>query len=189
MHRCNAAARASRTFKNHFVIILCSTDPSFFPMHFWVGLLPQAIITLNLLRSSHLNPRLVSAYEHLEGTFDFNRTPLAPPGTKVVIHEKPKQRASWVVHGLDGWYFGPALDHYRCYKVYVTKTVATRITDTVECFPAQCPMPKTSSANAALSATRDIIQPRLGTSGTSRPVRPTRNPTNPSLAPAGRHLL
>jgi hypothetical protein len=92
MHRRNAAERAIRTFKNQFVAILCSIDPSF-PMHFWVGLLPQALITLNLLRSSRLNLRL-SAYEHLEFTFDFNRTPLAPPGTKVVFHEKPKQRAS-----------------------------------------------------------------------------------------------
>jgi hypothetical protein len=24
-------------------------------------------------------------------------------------------------HGLDGYYLGPALDHYRCYQVHITK--------------------------------------------------------------------
>jgi hypothetical protein len=71
----------------------------------------------------------------LNGTFDYNRTSLAPPGTKILIHEKPNQRRSWDPHGVEGWYLGPATDHYRCYRVYVSKTRAERITDTVELFP------------------------------------------------------
>jgi hypothetical protein len=47
-HRRNAAERASRTFKEHFVAWLSSVDPAF-PMHLWYRLLPQAEITLNLL--------------------------------------------------------------------------------------------------------------------------------------------
>jgi hypothetical protein len=57
----------------------------------WDNLVKQANITLNLLRASCLNPKL-SAYAQLHGSFDFNRTPLAPPGTKVVIHVKPDKR-------------------------------------------------------------------------------------------------
>jgi hypothetical protein len=34
----------------------------------------------------------MSAHQMLNGTFDYNRTPLAPPGTKILIHEKPTQR-------------------------------------------------------------------------------------------------
>jgi hypothetical protein len=45
-HRRNAAERAIRTFKEHFVDGLSSVDPSF-PMHLWDRLLPQAEITLN----------------------------------------------------------------------------------------------------------------------------------------------
>ena len=30
----------------------------------------------------------MSAYTALEGQFDFNKTPLVPPGIKVIIHEK-----------------------------------------------------------------------------------------------------
>jgi hypothetical protein len=40
-HRRNAAERAIRTFKEHFVAGLSSVDPSF-PMHLWYRLLPQA---------------------------------------------------------------------------------------------------------------------------------------------------
>jgi hypothetical protein len=54
-HRRNAAERAVRTFKEHFVAGLSSVDPSF-PLHLWDGLLPQAEITLNLLRTSRLHP-------------------------------------------------------------------------------------------------------------------------------------
>jgi hypothetical protein len=56
-HRGNAAERAIRTFKEHFVAGLSSVDPSF-PMHLWDRLLPQAEITLNLLRTSQLHPQL-----------------------------------------------------------------------------------------------------------------------------------
>jgi hypothetical protein len=87
VHRRNAAERAIRTFKNHFIAGLCSTDKDF-PLHLWDRLLPQALISLNLLRGSRINPRL-SAYAQLHGDFDYNRTPLAPPGTRVFVHEKP----------------------------------------------------------------------------------------------------
>jgi hypothetical protein len=40
-HRRNAAERAIRTFKEHFVARISSVDPSF-PMHLWYRLLPQA---------------------------------------------------------------------------------------------------------------------------------------------------
>ena len=91
-HRRNAAERAIRTWKNHFVAILCGTDPNF-KMVLWDKLLPQAIISLNLLRASHLNPNL-SAYAQLHGAFDFNRTPLAPPGTRVFTHVKCEVRGT-----------------------------------------------------------------------------------------------
>jgi hypothetical protein len=59
-HRRNAAECAIRTFKEHFVAGLSSVDP-YFPMHLWDRLLPQAEITLNLLRTSRLHPQLSAA--------------------------------------------------------------------------------------------------------------------------------
>jgi hypothetical protein len=87
----------------------------------------------------------MSAYAQLNGYFDFNKKPLAPPVIRIIVHEKPDQRASWDPHGLDGYYLGPALDHYQCYQVHITKTKGTRIVDTVEFFPATLEMPRISS--------------------------------------------
>ena len=71
----------------------------------------QAIITLNMMRSSRINPR-ISAHTYLFGEFDYNATPLAPPGTKVVAHVKPSIRQSWAPNGEDAWYVGPTMEHY-----------------------------------------------------------------------------
>lgn len=117
IHRRNAAERAIRTFKKHFIAGLASTDRDF-PLQLWDQLLEQAQLTLNLLRPSRINPRL-SAHAQLNGAFDFNRTPLAPPGTKVVAHVKATNRTTWATHGLRGWYVGPAPEHYRCYNVII----------------------------------------------------------------------
>ena len=155
IHRRNAAERAIRTFKNHFIAGLCSTD-KLFPLHLWDKLLEQATITINLLRQSRINPKL-SAYAQLYGAFDFNRTPLAPPGTRVIAHEKPKQRGTWAPHGVDGWYIGPAMNHYRCYRIQITKTNSERICDTVEFFPTHVTMPRLSSTDAATHAAISLI--------------------------------
>jgi hypothetical protein len=77
-HRLNAAERAIRTFKEHFVAGLSSVDPAF-PLHLWDRLLPQAEITMNLLRTSRLHPQL-SAAAHFHGLVDYNKTAFAPPG-------------------------------------------------------------------------------------------------------------
>ena len=55
------------------------------------------------------------------GDFDFNKTPLAPPvGTKVVVHSKPEQQASWDPNGKLGWYIGPSINKYRCMHFYLS---------------------------------------------------------------------
>ena len=102
MHRCNAVGLAIITWKNHFIAGMYCTE-SQFPMHLWCCLLPQATLTLNMLRASPQHPQ-ISAYTVLEGVFDFNKTPLAQPGTKVVLHEKPSKQLSWDPHGNEVWY-------------------------------------------------------------------------------------
>eukprot|EP00957_Ditylum_brightwellii_P196433 14966646-Ditylum_brightwellii.AAC.1 len=81
----------------------------------------QVNITINLLRASHVNPK-VSAWAYLSKHFDFNRTPLAPVGTKCIIYDDPKSRGTWDVHGRDVFYLGLALEHYCGYRVYVKDT-------------------------------------------------------------------
>ena len=120
LHRTNAAKRAIATYKDHLIAVLRSCNPSF-PMHLWYRFIPQSTLTLNLLRQSRINPHL-SAEAQLNGAFDFNRTPLAPPGTKVLVFEAPGFCPTWAPHGVTGWYIGSAPRHYRCYRVYILKT-------------------------------------------------------------------
>ena len=75
--RANAAEKAIGIFKDHFISGLAIVNPNF-SLHLWCRLIPLAVTTLNLLRPSRINPKL-SAYEILNGVFDYNKTPLAPP--------------------------------------------------------------------------------------------------------------
>ena len=90
----------------------------------------------------------------LEGAFDYNKTPLAPPGTKVVIHEKPDKRALWAAHGVNGWYLGPAVEHYRFYRVYDNNTRAERNADTVKFSLQHTKVPSIAANDAATTATQ-----------------------------------
>ena len=154
LHRFNKAENAIGTFEDHFIAGLASFDPSF-PMHLWYRLLPNATTTLNLLRPSAINPR-IPAKAQLNGAFDYNRTPLAPPGAMIIAYVTPDGCLTWDPHGLDGWYIGYAPEHYRCHRVYITKTRAKRIARTVDFFPYLYAMPKTSSVDAAMEAALDL---------------------------------
>ena len=79
-HRSNPAEKAIGTWKDHFIAGISSVHPNF-PLHLWDRLISQATTTLNFLRPSNRNPRL-SAEAHMNGAFDFNKTPMAPPGNK-----------------------------------------------------------------------------------------------------------
>jgi hypothetical protein len=69
-HRCNFAERAIQTFKSHFIAILAGVDDTF-PIRLWDKLLPQTIVTLNLLCQSNAVPS-VSTYQYVMGNFDYN---------------------------------------------------------------------------------------------------------------------
>jgi hypothetical protein len=129
-------------------------------MHLWDRILPQAVITLNMLRTSRINPRL-SAATHIFGQHDYNRAPMAPPGTRIIAHETPTRRQTWAPHGQDGWYTGTALENYRCYSVYITKTRSSRIVETVDFFPHQFKIPFPSSRDLATQAAIELTHPLL----------------------------
>jgi hypothetical protein len=151
-HRRNAAERAIRTFKEHFVSGLSSVHPTF-PLQLWYRLLPQAEIKLNLLRTSRLHPQL-SAAAHFHGLVDYNKTAFAPPGCKIIAHEKPGKRRTWAPHGQHEYSLGPAMHHYGCQNVYISATASESIVDTLEFFPHNYQMPQLSSTYRLVMATK-----------------------------------
>ena len=59
LHCTNATERAIQTYKDNLISGLSSCDPNL-PLHIWDRLIPHATLTLNLLRPSRLNPRLLA---------------------------------------------------------------------------------------------------------------------------------
>lgn len=142
-------------FKNHFISILAGADPSY-PKNRWDLLLEHAEVTLNISRPSRLNPK-VSAYTLINGNFDFDKTPLAPASTKTIVHDRVDERASWAEHGSRGYYVGPALDHFRCYRNWMVKTNAIRVSNMVEFSPTKCGNPQLQPEDRINILMKDLV--------------------------------
>ncbi|KAL7527446.1 hypothetical protein ACHAXR_001968, partial [Thalassiosira sp. AJA248-18] len=155
-HRVNAAERAIRTFKEHFIAALATIDKKC-PLQLWDQFLPQVQDTLNMLRRCRRDST-ISAYEALYGIFDFNKTPLAPIGTKALIYEGPDTRASWAPHGIDGYYVGPAKKHYRNLRFWIPTTRRYRISDTYKLYPTHYRDLSLSELDQSIIAGTDLLQ-------------------------------
>lgn len=129
-------------------------DPNF-PLSEWDCLIPQANITLNLLRTARTNPAL-SAHVHIHGQFNFNATPLVPLGTKVIAHLDPTTRRAWELNGEVGWCVGPALDHCHCMTYYFPCTQTTLTCETLTFIPHDIPFLKTTLRDHLTQAAEDI---------------------------------
>jgi len=151
MHRRNAAERVIQTFKDHFKAILCGWDPRF-PLFCWCLLIPQAVLTLSLLRTSCLNPKL-SAWSCLNGPFAYDAHPIAPLGTHVVM-----QRTTRAPSGIDGWCVGPDFECYQCHTCINWRTNKVVHPDTVAWFPHQVHMPTSSTTEVLSQAITDLAE-------------------------------
>jgi hypothetical protein len=155
-HRRNAAERAIQTFKGHFISVLAGVSDDY-PINRWDELLPQTVLTLNLLRQSNVAPN-ISAYAYHHGSFDYNRMPLAPMGCAVQFHIKPSRRKTFGEHSSDGWYLKTSDEHYRTHVVLVKATKAKRLTDTVFFKHKSITQPTVTKADAIVNAYRKLTE-------------------------------
>ena len=156
MHRRNIAERAIQTFKGHFISVLAGVADSF-PINQWDELLPQSVLTLNLLRQANVAPN-ISAWAYHHGSFDYNRMPLAPMGCEVQFHIKPSRRKTFGEHSGDGYYLRTSDEHYRTHVVFVKKTRAKRLADTVFFKHKYITQPTVTTADAIVNAYRKVAQ-------------------------------
>ena len=126
IHRKKGAERSIITCKNHFISVFSTTD-TFLSIRELDHLLSQFLITFILPRTSWVNPAL-SAYAYLIVPYDFNKSPMVPPGTRVIVSDKHGNHISWRYPGTQGWYISPSLDHYRYMQCYTPTTGIVRIT-------------------------------------------------------------
>ena len=139
-HKTIVVERGIQTLKNHFISVLYGCDLAC-PKNQWDRVLPVAVLTLNMLNPSRINPSK-SAYNELWSNYDFNKTPLAPLGCLIVAHGRAQERGTWVDHGVKGYFIEPAKHHYQNYRVYIPATRGNKTIDTIEFFPEHVQMPK-----------------------------------------------
>jgi hypothetical protein len=118
----------------------------------WKG---QVVLTLNLLRQSHVAPN-ISVYSYHHGTFDYNRMPLAPMGCAVQFHFKPNRRKTWGEHSSDGWYLTTSKDHFRCQYIFVKATRAKHISDTVYFKHKHITQPSLTTEDLVIKSIQDL---------------------------------
>jgi len=139
--------------------VLAGVDNSF-PINQWDELLPQTILTLNLLQQSNVAPN-ISAWAYHHGSFDYNCMPLAPMGCAVQFHIKPGRQKTFGEHSEDGFYLKTSEEHYRTHMVFCKKTQVKRLTDTVFFKHKYITQPTVMPAYAivnALTKLQDTIQ-------------------------------
>jgi hypothetical protein len=59
------------------------------------------------------------------------KRPFASLGCTVMAHIKPKNTQFWDVHADSSFNIRMAMEHHQCFHVYIVKTRAMRISDTV----------------------------------------------------------
>jgi hypothetical protein len=57
--------------------------------------------------------------------------PFSPLGCAVMAHVKPKNRQSWDIYADTGFNIRTTMEHHQCFHIYIVKTRATRISNTV----------------------------------------------------------
>jgi hypothetical protein len=160
-HQRNMAERAIQTFKNHFVAILSGVDDRF-PLSLWCHLVRPAKLTVNLLCQSNVVPKIL-AYAHVHRQHDYMKRPFAPLGCLVMAHVKPKNRQTWDVHGEVCFSIGTAMEHHWCFNVYIVKTRATRVSDSVFFKHQYITNPQITPETLVLKAAAELTSALKGT--------------------------
>ena len=151
-HRALYAERLIRIVKDHLISTYATADPAF-PIKYWDEH-EQPEATLNLLRSSRMNPHR-SAYEQLRGPFPWNSKIIAPWGMRICAYESPATRPAFGQRCTKGFLLGYSPRHHRCWKI-VTDDGGIRVTDTLAWLPRNCVMPGVSAQDRLEAALRDV---------------------------------
>ena len=154
MHRANPAERSIQTWKACMKSTMASV-PSDFPIALWCRMIEQVDLSVNIIRKCRQNP-LLSAWTAMEGEFHFDATPIAPPGTEMMMHDKPNRRKTWGYNAKKAWYLGPCLRHYRSVRGMLPSTKGERITDTFRFRHHAIDIPNLTPADRILEAAKQL---------------------------------
>ena len=155
-HRVNAAEPAVKTAKYHIIAHIATLDHQC-SMQFWSKMLPHMHDTLNMLRTSCNNKKLTT-YEELNGKFDWNLTPISPPGTRGMIFIHPDSRNTFALHCGEAFTVGRARHHYRLLEFYVPTTRGYHISGTFRLDPTHWKLPIISEQDKKVVAATELLE-------------------------------
>ena len=92
----------------------------------------------------------------MNGAFDYTRTPLAPPGMRVLAHIPPDKRLSWAPNAEHGFYVGPAMHHYCHLEFYIPASRGVRKSDTYVFLPTKFELPASAAADRMTIALEEL---------------------------------
>ena len=154
-HRVNVAKPAAKKAKYHLIAALATLDWGC-PIQLWSKMLKQVQDTLNMFRTSR-NDTTKTAYQELEGDFDWNTTPMAPLGTKGSVYIHPDNRNMFAPHCNEGFTVGRAPHHYRLLEFYIPATRGYRLSGTYRLYPQHCRMPVTTEEDKTVEAAKELL--------------------------------
>jgi hypothetical protein len=70
-------------------------------------------------------------FGQVHGTHDYKQKPFASIGCVVQMYIKPNNHLSWDTRSEPGFNLGTSMEHHQWFRVYVTRTRATRISNTI----------------------------------------------------------
>ena len=155
-HRANIAERAIRHAKNTIIAMVAAVDENLDPRVRFERVLPQAEIVINHLKACTRIPS-ITAWEGMHNSkYDFQAHPICIYGMRAIVYESPQDRGTWANHGVDGFYIGPEIRHYRCWEFYIPSTNRTRTSDTVQWLPQAFQLPGSSPIHRFEAAYDDL---------------------------------
>jgi hypothetical protein len=89
-------------------------------------------------------------------------------GCKVVVYNNGDTRGSLASRGVNGWYLGLSMDHYRCDLFYIPKTRAYCISGLAELSPQHCQLPNMSQHQHLCALMDKLAESRIIASLTTK---------------------
>ena len=151
---CAPAERSVLTLKSCFKSTIASLPPGFL-FAYWCRLLEQVNLSVNIVRPFWQNLKL-SAWAEIEGEYHFDATPIAPPGSAMLMQVKPVDRTTYGLNAKKAWYLGLCLNHFQSFRGILPSTKDECISDTVKFQHHAIAMLQLTPAERMLEATRQL---------------------------------
>ena len=113
--------------------------------------------TLNLLRTSREDPSK-SAYEDLQGVFNYNKTPMVVLGTKALAFVDPDKQAAWQSHRVDAFVVGRCPLHYCLLEFFNPKTRIYLEIGTYKLYPRHSTVPTINKVDRTLITASKMLE-------------------------------